>query len=146
MRLIGTEIPKLKLLWYEYTKHCKYNYLSTKFNKEKSSILRAQTPIEPNYLHRTAKVILSSLLVCFLPTFIIFASMFVRWSVCMYVCISLPVSLSLCRPFGLSTFWFVDVLVCRRFGFSTFQFVDVLVCERFGLLTFGLSTFGFVDV
>ena len=62
-----------------------------------------------------------------------------------------------CRRFGLSTFWFVDVLVCRRFGLSTFRFVDVLVCRRFGLSTFwfvdvsacrrfGLSTFRFVDV
>ena len=46
-----------------------------------------------------------------------------------------------CRYFGLSTFWFVDVLVCRRFGLSTFWSVDVLVCQRFGL-----STFRFVDV
>ena len=62
-----------------------------------------------------------------------------------------------CRRFGLSTFWFVDVLVCRRFGLSTFWSVDVLVCRRFGLSTFwfvdvsvcrrfGLSTFRFVDV
>ena len=62
-----------------------------------------------------------------------------------------------CRHFGLSTFWFVDVLVCRRFGLSTFWSVDVLVCRRFGLPTFwfvdvlvcrrfGLSTFQFVDV
>ena len=62
-----------------------------------------------------------------------------------------------CRRFGLSTFWFVDVLVCRRIGLSTFWSVDVLVCRRFGLSTFwfvdvsvcrrfGLSTFRFVDV
>ena len=137
IRINEAEIPKLKLSGYEYTKHCKYNYLSTKLNKETNSILRAQTPITHNYLHRTAKVILSSLLVCYLPIFIILASMFVWWSVCMYVCISLQVSLSLWRRFGLSTFWFVDVLVCLRFGLSTFQFVDVLVCQSFGLLTFG---------
>ena len=46
-----------------------------------------------------------------------------------------------CRCFGLSTFWSVDVLVCRCFGMSTFWFVDALVCRRFGL-----STFRFVDV
>ena len=62
-----------------------------------------------------------------------------------------------CRYFGLSTFWFFDVLVCRRFGLSTFRSVDVLACRRFGLSTFwfvdvlacrrfGLSTFRFVDV
>ena len=67
-----------------------------------------------------------------------------------------------CRCFGLSTFWFVDVLVCRRFGLSMFRFVDisvcrrlalstfgsvdVSVCRRFGLSTFWLSTFRFVDV
>ena len=62
-----------------------------------------------------------------------------------------------CRSFGLSTFWFVDVLVCRRFGLSTCWFVDVLVCRCLGLSTFrsvdvlvcrrfGLSTFWFVDV
>ena len=61
------------------------------------------------------------------------------------------------RHFGLSTFWFVDVPVCRRFCLSTFWFFDVFVCRRFGLSTFlfvdvfvcrrfGLSTFGFVDV
>ena len=43
-----------------------------------------------------------------------------------------------CRRFGLSTFWFVDVSACRRFGLSTFRFVDVLVCRRFGLSTFRL--------
>ena len=51
-----------------------------------------------------------------------------------------------CRRFGLSTVWFVDVLVCRSFGLSTFWFVDVLVYRRLGLSTFWLSTFRFVDV
>ena len=57
MRINETEIPKLKLSGYEYTKHGKYNYLSTKLNKETNSILKAQTPIAHIYLHRTAKVI-----------------------------------------------------------------------------------------
>ena len=52
-----------------------------------------------------------------------------------------PVDVLVCLRFGLSTFWFVDVSVCRRFGMSTFWFVDVLVCRRFGL-----STFRFVDI
>ena len=56
------------------------------------------------------------------------------------------VDVLVCRRFGLSTFRFVDVSVCRRFGLSTFRCVDVLVCRRFGLSTFRLSTFRFVDV
>ena len=51
-----------------------------------------------------------------------------------------------CRRFGLSTFWSVDVLVCRCFGMSTFWFVDALVCWRFGLSTFWCVDFWFVDV
>ena len=51
------------------------------------------------------------------------------------------VDVSVCRRFGLSKFWSVDVLVCRRSGLSTFWFVDVLVCRRFGCRRFGLSTF-----
>ena len=60
-----------------------------------------------------------------------------------------------CPRFGLSTFWFVDVLVCRRFGLSmvcrcfglsTFWSVDVLVCRRFGVSTFRLSDVLVVDV
>ena len=132
MRINETEIPKLKLSGYEYTNYCKYSYSSTKLNKEKNSILRAQTPIAPNYLHWTAKVILSSLLVCYLPIFIIFGT-YVRLVVFLHVCMYLSASQSV----SLSSFWFVDVLVCRRFGLSTFQFADVLVCQSFGLLTFG---------
>ena len=156
MRINETEIPKLKLSGYEYTKHCKYNYLATKLNKETNSILRAQTPIAHNYLHRTAKVILSSLLVCYLPIFIIFGK-YVRLVVCLHVCMSLsasqPVSLStfwfvdvlVCWRFGLSTFWFVDVSVRRRFGLPKFRSVDVWVCRGLGLSTFRLSTCLFVD-
>ena len=152
MRLIEAKIMKLELSWYEYTKHCEYNSLWTKLNTEKNITLRAQTPIAANYLHRKARVILSSLLVCYLPTFIILSSMFVWWSVCMYVCISLPVSLSLstfwfvdvlvCWSFGLSTFWFVDVSARRRFGLPTFRSVDVWVCRRLGLRRLGCQRFG----
>ena len=39
------------------------------------------------------------------------------------------VHVSVCRRFGLSTFWSDDSLVCRRFGVSTFRFVDVLVVD-----------------
>ena len=48
-----------------------------------------------------------------------------------------------CRRFGLSMFWSVDVSVCRRFGLLMFWYVDVLVCRRF---SFGLSTFRYVSV
>ena len=63
-----------------------------------------------------------------------------------------------CRRFGLSTFWSVDisicrsfglledVLVCRRFSLSTFWLVDISVSQCFGLSTFLLSTFRFLDV
>ena len=136
MRINETEIPKLKLSGYEYTKHCKYNYLSTKLNKDTNSILRAQTPIAHNYLHRMAKVILSSLLVCYWPIFIILASMFVWWSVCMF-CF---VDVLFCWRFGLSTFWFVDVSVRRRLDLPKFRSVDVWVCRGLGLSTFSLST------
>ena len=61
----------------------------------------------------------------------------------LYSVLNCTVHVSVCRRFGLSTFWSVDVLVCRRFGLV--WFVDVLVCRRFGLLMFGRSTFWFVD-
>ena len=53
------------------------------------------------------------------------------------------VDVSVCRRFGLLIFWYVDVLVCRRFSFglSTFRYVSVSVCRRFGCRRFGLSTF-----
>ena len=53
------------------------------------------------------------------------------------------VDVSVCRRFGLLMFWYVDVLVCRRFSFglSTFRYVSVSVCRRFGCRRFGLSTF-----
>ena len=53
-----------------------------------------------------------------------------------------------CRRFGLSMFWSVDVSVCRRFGLLMFWYVDVLVCRRFSLVCrhFGMSVFRFVDV
>ena len=56
------------------------------------------------------------------------------------------VDVLVCRRFGLSMFWYVDVLVCRRFSLSTFWSADVSVCRRFGLPMFWLSTFRFVDV
>ena len=46
-----------------------------------------------------------------------------------------------CRRFGLSTLWSVEVLVCRRFGLSTFRYPSVSVCRRFGCRRFGFSTF-----
>ena len=51
-----------------------------------------------------------------------------------------------CRRFGLSTFWSVDLLVYRHFGLLTFPFVDVLVCDVLVCRRFGLSTFRIVDV
>ena len=53
------------------------------------------------------------------------------------------VDVSVCRRFGLLMFWYVDVLVCRRFSFglSIFRYVSVSVCRRFGCRRFGLSTF-----
>ena len=71
----------------------------------------------------------------------------------LYSVLNWTVYISVCRRFGLSTFWHVGVLLCRHFGLSTYWSVDVLVCRcfsvcrRFGLSTFaGLSTFRFVDV
>ena len=51
------------------------------------------------------------------------------------------VDVSVCRRFGLFMFWYVDVLVCRRFGLSTFRYPSVSVCRRFGCRRFGFSTF-----
>ena len=51
------------------------------------------------------------------------------------------VDVSVCRRFGLLMFWYVDVLVCRRFGLSTFRYPSVSVCRRFGCRRFGFSTF-----
>ena len=77
----------------------------------------------------------------------------------LYSVLTCTVHVSVCRRFGVSTFWSVDVLVRRHFffGLLTFWSVDVLVCQCFGLSTFwfvdtlfcrrfGLSTFRFVDV
>ena len=75
----------------------------------------------------------------------------------LYSVLNCTVDVSVCRRFGLSTFWSVDVfvfrcfgmsmfwfvyaLVCRRFALSTFCSVDVSACGRFGCRRFGLSTF-----
>ena len=54
----------------------------------------------------------------------------------LYSGLNCTVHVSVCRHFGLSTFWSVDVLVCRCLGMSMFRFVDALVYRRFGLSTF----------
>ena len=59
----------------------------------------------------------------------------------LYSVLNCTVHVSVCRRFGLSMFWYVDVLVCRHFSLSTFRCVDVSACQRFGCRHFDLSTF-----
>ena len=56
------------------------------------------------------------------------------------------VDASVCRRFGLSTFWSVEVSVCRRFGLSTFWVVEMSVRRPFGLSTFWFVCISVVDV
>ena len=73
----------------------------------------------------------------------VYVSVCRRFGVSMFWCVDVLVCQHFLGCFGLSTFWsvdvtfwFVDVLVFWRFGLSTFWSVDVLVSRRFSLSTF----------
>ena len=59
-----------------------------------------------------------------------------RFGVSTFWCVDVLVSRHFLGCFGLSMFWSVDGLVCRCFGMSTFWYLNDLVCRRFDLSTF----------